>query len=211
SGQKSVDGNRIASGIVVLQFRHTPRGRHANDIKALLDRHRHAVQRPPILAARQRFVRRTCAFPRFGKIHRDDRVEGGVVSLDTLQEQLEKLACADGFTLDLSSESSGRAKRQVEHLISPNLVYAPSSEAKEVGASLGIRLTTEIRPKEHRTRERKSAAHVAGTPKFTAHGRVNTMAKQSTSQKKTIGRVMHEYKRGQLKSGGGRRQVKSPK
>jgi hypothetical protein len=37
------------------------------------------------------------------------------------------------------------------------------------------------------------------------------MAKQSTSQKKTIGRVMHEYKRGQLKSGGGRRQVKSPK
>src|SRR5690606_13926104 len=129
-------------------------------IKAFLDCHRHPMQRPPILAARQRLVRRACTRPSFRKIHRDDRVEDGVVSLNTLQEQLEKLACADGFTLDLSSESSGRAKRQVEHLISPSLVYAPSSEAKEVGASLGIRPTTEIRPKEHRTRERKSAAHV---------------------------------------------------
>ena len=36
------------------------------------------------------------------------------------------------------------------------------------------------------------------------------MAKQSRSQKKTVERVMHEYKRGELKSGG-RRQVKSPK
>jgi hypothetical protein len=36
------------------------------------------------------------------------------------------------------------------------------------------------------------------------------MAKQSRSQKKTVERVMHEYKQGELKSGG-RRQVKSPK
>lgn len=36
------------------------------------------------------------------------------------------------------------------------------------------------------------------------------MAKQSRPQKKTVERVMHEYKRGELKSGG-RRKVKNPK
>jgi len=36
------------------------------------------------------------------------------------------------------------------------------------------------------------------------------MAKQSRPQKKTVERVMHEYKHGELKSGG-RRKVKSPK
>lgn len=36
------------------------------------------------------------------------------------------------------------------------------------------------------------------------------MAKQSRPQKKTVERVMHEYKHGELKSGGGRK-VKSPK
>jgi hypothetical protein len=38
----------------------------------------------------------------------------------------------------------------------------------------------------------------------------NTMARQSRPQKKTVGRVMHEYKHGQLKSGG-RRKVKDRK
>lgn len=37
------------------------------------------------------------------------------------------------------------------------------------------------------------------------------MAKQSRPQKKTVERVMHEYKHGELKSGGGGRKVKSPK
>ena len=36
------------------------------------------------------------------------------------------------------------------------------------------------------------------------------MAKQSRPQKKTVERVMHEYKHGELKSGGGRK-VKNPK
>ncbi|HUZ66271.1 MAG TPA: DUF6496 domain-containing protein [Beijerinckiaceae bacterium] len=35
------------------------------------------------------------------------------------------------------------------------------------------------------------------------------MARESTSQKKTIGRVMHEFKHGELKSHG--RKVRSPK
>ena len=37
------------------------------------------------------------------------------------------------------------------------------------------------------------------------------MAKQSGGQKKTVERVMHEYKQGALKQGGGRRKVKNPK
>jgi hypothetical protein len=36
------------------------------------------------------------------------------------------------------------------------------------------------------------------------------MAKQSTAQKKTVGRVMHEYKHDELKSGSGKK-VKNPK
>jgi hypothetical protein len=37
------------------------------------------------------------------------------------------------------------------------------------------------------------------------------MAKQSRPQKETVGRVMHEYKHGELKSARGRRKVKNPK
>jgi uncharacterized protein DUF6496 len=37
------------------------------------------------------------------------------------------------------------------------------------------------------------------------------MAKQSGGQRKTVERVMHEYKHGELKSGGGQGKVKNPK
>ncbi|MGJ0509933.1 MAG: DUF6496 domain-containing protein [Methylocystis sp.] len=37
------------------------------------------------------------------------------------------------------------------------------------------------------------------------------MAEQSESQKQTIRRVMHEYKHGELKSGGARGKVKNPR
>jgi hypothetical protein len=37
------------------------------------------------------------------------------------------------------------------------------------------------------------------------------MAKQSRQQKKTVGRVMHEFKHGELKSGGSGGKVKSPR
>lgn len=57
-------------------------------------------------------------------------------------------------------------------------------------------------------RERNRAAYVASTSIHSV--RVDTMAKQSRPQKKTVGRVMHEYKHGELKSGG-RRKVKNPK
>jgi hypothetical protein len=35
--------------------------------------------------------------------------------------------------------------------------------------------------------------------------------KESESQKETIGRVMHEFKHGELRSGGGEKKVKNPK
>jgi len=37
------------------------------------------------------------------------------------------------------------------------------------------------------------------------------MAKQSTGQKKTVERVMHEFKHGELKTAAGKRKVKNPK
>jgi len=37
------------------------------------------------------------------------------------------------------------------------------------------------------------------------------MAKQSAAQKKTVERVMHEYKHGELKTAAGKRKVKNPK
>ena len=36
-------------------------------------------------------------------------------------------------------------------------------------------------------------------------------SKQSESQKESVGRVMHEYKHGELRSGGGGRKVKNPR
>ena len=113
--EQSVDNHRVARRDVVLQGGDAPRARHADDVEALLDRHRHAVQRPPYLAPRQRPVGRTRAGARALEVANDDGIQGTVVLFDPGQVEVQQLQAADLFLADVGGELLGGAEGDIEH------------------------------------------------------------------------------------------------
>ena len=73
--EQPVDDDRVLGRDVLGVGRHAPGGGQARHVVGLLDRHRHAVQRPPRLTLGQRAVGRTGARPRAVEVADDDRVE----------------------------------------------------------------------------------------------------------------------------------------
>ena len=82
-------------------------GPHALGLVAVLQHHRHAVERPPRLAARRRLVGRAGAAPRPVRVERDDGVEFRVVPLDLAEMRLEHLDGAHLAVTDRGGEAMG--------------------------------------------------------------------------------------------------------
>ncbi len=85
---------------VVLHRRQAPGGGRARDLKALLDGHRHAVQRPEALPLLQRGVGGFRALARLLAVHPDDRVELRIVCLDAAEEVIEQFERAQLLAAD---------------------------------------------------------------------------------------------------------------
>ena len=87
---ETLDGNRRAGALHVLERRQAPGVRRALIGECLLDRDRHAVEGPPRLALSQRFVRLPCARDCLLAKLPDDRVDLRVVEVDPPKREVQQ-------------------------------------------------------------------------------------------------------------------------
>ena len=106
---------RVLGGNVVLQQRRAERRRQARQVERLLARHRHAVQRPPHLAARQRRVGLPGALAGAVGVLDDDGIDARIELLNVLQVVIEKLQATDLPVADQLRQLNCRLERQVAH------------------------------------------------------------------------------------------------
>ena len=115
SASEPLDRERVLGRDVVLVGGHAPGRRRAGDVERLLDRHRHAVQRAPDLAAGEGGIGFHGARSGGLGIHPDDRVQRRIEPLDPREIQVEQLQAADFFVPDHLGELRRRLERDLRH------------------------------------------------------------------------------------------------
>src|SRR5438477_408276 len=104
--EQAIDNDRVPRRDVGLVGRHAPRRRQARDVVRLLDRHGHAVQRPPGGTPGQRAIGRAGPRPRAREVADDHGVQRVVVFLDA------RVAVAYGDAATARA-AAGRARHSV--------------------------------------------------------------------------------------------------
>ena len=114
--EQTVDHDGVRRSDIVPELGQAPGRGPAGDVVGVLDRHRQAVQRTPILAAPKRLVGRARARPRPLDVEMDDGVEGAVEPLDARQIVLQQLQATDLAPLDPLCQPVGGREGDVVHV-----------------------------------------------------------------------------------------------
>ena len=112
---QALDGKRARLCDVVLVLGKAPGRRRTRYLVALLDRHRHAVQRTPDLTAGQRRIGIPRALASALGIHPDHGIELGIVLLDAREKVLQHLDGRRLLRADELGKFDGRLEVQVVH------------------------------------------------------------------------------------------------
>jgi hypothetical protein len=113
-GGQPLHGQRVGGGDVRAR-RDAPGGGRASEVIALLDGHRHAVQRTERLAAGASPVGGIGPRPRAFTVFDHHRVDARVVTVDPGEEVLEQLAGAHPAIADLGGELGGGLEMRGAH------------------------------------------------------------------------------------------------
>jgi hypothetical protein len=105
----------VLLGDVVGERLETAGGAQASRLEDVFERHRHAVQGPPVLALRQRLVRLPGAQPRPLRVQGDHRVQSGVVRFDLAQVRLQHLSGGHLTLADAACQLARCAKNNIVH------------------------------------------------------------------------------------------------
>jgi hypothetical protein len=111
SGAQFRHRRRVGLRHVVLERRMPAGGAHTRGLERVLDRHRHAVQRAPDLATRQRLIGFSGARSRALRVDGADRVQRRIVLLDTREIELDQLQRRETARADPPGELGGAGER----------------------------------------------------------------------------------------------------